>query len=467
MPKSKPVASGVSYNYASQDFIPIACHYDASTLLTKNGELSQTIQIRGTFSQTIGDDLAHLRDIIRSTIQKNVISDNFAFWIHTVRRKTNLDDSSPYPDPLSSTIHKVWRDKNYWHDKFVNTLYITIVHARSDMKISTPQAFIQSLFTSKIEKSHDEFVQGAAAKLHSVVDSILGDLGSFGATKLGLQELNGMYYSEPLSLYSRIMNLNEHQVLLPIKDLSEALSTNHYAVGNNQIEVIDGAQKKFSAIISIKEYHEMSEDALDRILRLSVEFIATEIFYFIPKKLATAELTYYDYILGISKEQNLRDCTNISTIMSIPENAPNKFCNQQISIAFIGDNIEHLTANLVNASKEFSALGIVHVQEDINLEQTFWSQLPGNFTFLRRTAPNTVDNTAAFASLHNFPTGNSTNPWGKAITLLRTKQGTPHFVNFHNESGAGNMVVFGPTQSGKTVAMNFLLSEAMKFKPSI
>lgn len=35
------------YNDASEDFIPIACHYDENTLLTKNGELIQIIQING------------------------------------------------------------------------------------------------------------------------------------------------------------------------------------------------------------------------------------------------------------------------------------------------------------------------------------------------------------------------------------------------------------------------------------
>jgi type IV secretion/conjugal transfer VirB4 family ATPase len=467
MSKSKPVKSGISYSLTSQDFIPIACHYDAATLLTKNGELIQTIQIHGTFSQTIGDNLTYLREIIRGTIQKNATSDNFAFWIHTVRRKTNLDDPSPYPDQLSSIIHRMWRDKNFWHDKFVNTLYISIVHSRLDLKISTPQAFLQSIFTAKIENQHDEFLQATATKLHAMVDSILADLNSFGAKKLQLKESDGMYYSEPLSLYSRIMNLNEHRVLLPIKDLAEALSTNRYAVGNNQIEVVDGGQKKFAAILSIKEYHEMPEEALDRLLRLSVEFITTEIFYFITKKLATTDVSYFDYILGVSKEQSIRECTDIASMMDSPETVSNKFCNQQISITLIGGSLAHLSSDLEKASKELSALGIVHVQEDINLEQTFWAQLPGNFTFLRRTSPNIVDNIAAFASLHNFPTGNSTNPWGKAITLLRTKQGTPHFINFHNESGIGHTVIFGPNQSGKTVMMNFLLSEAMKFRPTM
>lgn len=41
------------YNKASEDFVPVACHYDEYTLLTKNGELLQTIQINGIHSEKI------------------------------------------------------------------------------------------------------------------------------------------------------------------------------------------------------------------------------------------------------------------------------------------------------------------------------------------------------------------------------------------------------------------------------
>ena len=109
----------------------------------------------------------------------------------------------------------------------------------------------------------------------------------------------------------------------------------------------------------------------------------------------------------------------------------------------------------------------MHVREDINLEKTFWAQLPGNFAFLSRMSPTILDNTAALASLHNFPTGNQYNPWGRAITLLRTERGTPYFMNFHDTEGNSNTCILGVEKSGRTTLLNFLLSEADKYKPTI
>ena len=65
--------------------------------------------------------------MVRGAIKDNIEDKDFAFWIHTVRRKNNLDDMKPYKKLLPANIHDLWQRKNYWDDKF-NTLNITIIH---------------------------------------------------------------------------------------------------------------------------------------------------------------------------------------------------------------------------------------------------------------------------------------------------------------------------------------------------
>lgn len=468
MSKTKTIGVNTSaFNFASQDYIPVACHYDEFTLLTKNGELMQTLQISGEFSQNVGEGLLHLREMIRASIKQHIKSDAFAVWIHTVRRKTNLSDKAEYPNILSANIHNIWKDKNYWDDKFINTLYVTIVYNRPNLTISSVSTFINTLSSSVVGKFHDDYFAANAARLTNVVNSMLQDLKPLGVTRLGIREEDGALYSEPLFLLRRIINLKEDDVLLPIVDCARALATNHYAVGNDQIEVIDEQGKKFAGILSIKEYHEASEEALNNLLKLSVEFVATEVFYFVPKKEAIKDIAYTDYILAASRSEELRKDKGLDVIMDMDDGSGTNFCMQQISIMIIGDDVKQLDNDIAKASGELADIGIVHVKEDIKLEQTFWAQLPGNFSYLRRISPTVIDNTAALASLHNFPSGNAKSPWGASVTLLRTAAGTPHFMNFHNASGVGHTVIFGPHASGRSVVMNFLLSEALKFKPTV
>ena len=454
------------YNALSEDFVPIACHYDKNTLLTKNGELLQIFQINGINSEKISKKLSNLRVVVRSAISNNVEGDQLAFWIHTIRRKENLDDTVPYNNVFSANIHEIWKNKNYWHDKFVNCLYITVLHDAPELKLKNFNSLVNSLSASRIADFEINYFAKAVKTLSATVDKLILDLEEYGAEKLGIRIEEERCYSDLMFLYRRIMQLNEEQCVLPVTDISIALSSHQYAVGNDMIEVIGDNGKKFAALLSIKEYQEVSSDALDKFLQIPVEMVATEVFYFVDKSKVIPLFADQAYIADISGDAELKSLSGLDKILKETDDK-NYFCHQQISCMIIGDDAKELNKQVKQASDTLAKIGIVHVREDINLEKTFWAQLPGNFAFLSRMSPTILDNTAALASLHNFPTGNQYNPWGRAVTLLRTERGTPYFMNFHDTEGNSNTCIFGVEKSGRTTLLNFLLSEADKYKPTI
>lgn len=454
------------YNASSEDFIPIACHYDKNTLLTKNGELLQIFQINGINSERISKQLSNLRGVVRSAIRNNVEGDKLAFWIHTIRRKANLDDTAPYNNIFSANIHEIWKNKNYWHDKFVNCLYISVLHDAPELKLKNFNSLVNSLSASKIADFEISYFAKAVKTLGATVDKLILDLEEYGAEKLGIRIEEEHCYSDLMFLYRRIMQLNEEQCILPVTDISIALSSHQYTVGNDMIKVIGDNGKKFAALLSIKEYQEVSSDALDKFLQIPVEMVATEVFYFVDKSKVTPLFTEQAYIADISGDTELKSLSGLDKILQETDDK-NYFCHQQISCMIIGDDAKQLNKQVKQASDTLAKIGIVHVREDINLEKTFWAQLPGNFAFLSRMSPTILDNTAALASLHNFPTGNQYNPWGRAVTLLRTERGTPYFMNFHDTEGNSNTCILGVEKSGRTTLLNFLLSEADKYKPTI
>lgn len=454
------------YNASSEDFIPIACHYDKNTLLTKNGELLQIFQINGINSERISRQLSNLRGVVRSAISNNVEGDKLAFWIHTIRRKANLDDPVPYHNVFSANIHEIWKNKNYWHDKFVNCLYITVLHDAPELKLKNLNSMINSLSASKIADFEISYFAKSVKTLSATVDKLILDLEEYGAVKLGIRIEEEHCYSDLMFLYRRIMQLNEEQCVLPLTDISTALSSHQYTVGNDMIEVIGDNGKKFAALLSIKEYQEVSSDALDKFLQIPVEMVATEVFYFVDKGKVIPLFEDQSYIADISGDAELKSLSGLEKILKDTDDK-NYFCHQQISCMIIGDDAAQLNKQVKQASDTLAKIGIVHVREDINLEKTFWAQLLGNFAFLSRMSPTILDNTAALASLHNFPTGNQYNPWGRAVTLLRTERGTPYFMNFHDTEGNSNTCILGVEKSGRTTLLNFLLSEADKYKPTI
>ncbi len=450
---------------SSEGFIPVACHYDMNTLITKNGELLQTIQINGINSEKISENLYNLREVVRKSITDSVTSQKYAFWVHTIRRKADLDDGAEYHGFLAANIHDIWCRKNYWHDKFVNNLYITIVHESPQLKLYDYKTWLRSLSPGKITHFEQEYFDAALQDLTQTADKLLLGLSEYGAAKLGIRVNDGINYSDLMFLYRRIVHLNESECMVPTADISTALASHQYSVGSDRIEVIGDGHKKFAAIMSIKEYQEVSSDSLDKFLQIPVEMIATEVFYFIDKKEVAPIYEYQNYILGISKDKDLRKIKGFNQIFD-DQNTRTQFCHQQISFMVIGDDYKMLETQIAKASDTLSKIGIVHVREDINLEKTFWSQLPGNFSFLSRMKPTVLQNTAALASLHNFPTGNQYSKWGKAITLLRTERGTPYFMNFHDRSHRAFTCLIGEKKAGKTTLLNFLLAESDKYLPT-
>lgn len=454
------------YNYNAPNFVPIACHYNEHTLLTKDGKLLQIIKIHGISSEKISDKLQNLREIIRASIKNHINSYDFAFWIHIVREKQNLDDPTSYKKLLPANIHALWQRKNHWSDKFVNTLYISIVHDSAKIKIKNFSSLINSLSSKLIIEFENKYLESAFHKLENLTNNILNDLNEFDTEKLGMIFENENTFSAPLFLYNRIANINDNDCLVPIIDLSNAVGRSTYTISSDKMIVTNHEQKKkFISLLSIKEYQESPSEALDKFLQLPLELIITEIFYFVDKKEVLSALKGQDYILNITRDDDLLEYKGINKLND--NNSSFQFCNQQISIAVIEEDVDKLAASVAKASTELFKLGIIHVKEDINIEQIFWSQLPANFSFIRRMSPIPSEHIASLAALHNSPLGSQYSSWGRALTLLRTERGTPYFMNFHDKTGKGNTCIFGTEKTGKTVLLNFLISESTKYDPTI
>src|SRR5690606_21142574 len=111
-------------------------------------------------------------------------------------------------------------------------------------------------------------------------------------------------------------------------------------------------------------------------------------------------------------------------------------------------------------------MNINWLREDLNLEASFWAQLPGNHGYRARKAMLSSANFSGLSSMHNFASGQADKThWGLPITILETTSQTPYWFNFHQRD-IGHFLVTGPTGSGKTVALTCLLAQAMRVSPT-
>lgn len=447
-------------------FIPYACHYDSNTILTKNGELLQTIKIVGFTYETLGGSSLSLRETVRKAVLERIKSSKFALYFHTVRREHSLDSHPKYPVFFSQKLHEQWVKKNSWGDKYINELYLTIIHSGISLKLSSSD-LLKYFKSGKLYKEHEDYLEEAHASLESTTRNLLDELAHYGAIRLGLvshPELG--YCSELLKFFGKIIHLEEDDMPLPMADLSKYLAKYKIAFGNNSLEVKKDQGRFFGSILSIKSYHEVSAAVLDEFLQLPQEFVVTQMINFVNKKSVLPYFKYQNYILDVSGDIEFKKTLGLDLLFDDSKVSPVDYCEGQLTVMVIAESLVDLESRIKSSAKVLLEMGLPVVREDLNLEHCFWSQLPANFSYVTRKSPMSTSLVGGLSSLHNFPVGSLTSKWGEAITLLKTALGTPYFFNFHVNDN-GHTIIVGHDDSGKATLLNFLISESLKCNPNI
>jgi len=241
-------------------------------------------------------------------------------------------------------------------------------------------------------------------------------------------------------------------------------------------------------MLGIKEYPALTTPGVfNRLLAAPFPFVATQSFALLAKGTAQGLLArqYHRMTnagdLAISQAEALK-----SALDAVASNefvmGDHHFALQVMSEPYpasavsedeAAQRVGRLNDAVAQARHLLADSGMVIAREDIALEAAFWAQLPGNFAYRLRRSPITSRNFAAFAPWHNYPAGRAQgNHWGEALTLLKSSAGSPYFFSLHAsdpndpEGGSrrdtGHTFLCGPTGSGKTVLLGFLVAQLTK-----
>lgn len=446
------------------DFVPYACLFNPHTILSKNGELMQIIKITGFTYEVIQNEDADLRNVIRAAVEASIDTNEYAIWFHTLRRKKKLAPDGDYPDAFSSHVHEAWKDRNEWNRKFTNELYITIVKESQTADITSVKSFLEGLIPPRDRKIRNRYLDRVSEELDVVVNNLLAQLQNFGARRLTVVKRGERYYGEHLEFLEKLINLEERPMPIVEEDLCTYLTSGELSFAYNAMEVRTAeGHRRFGSVITIKEYKEASLYRIDEFLQIPCEFIVTQCVDFIHAQEALSEYESQRYYMSISGDRELADKAELTRILNNNHNRDVDFGEQQTSIFVIGESVKELENSVKQLREALSKDGIITVREDLKFEECYWATLPANFEFISRLNYTDTQHIAGFVNIHNYPAGNAKGcPWGPPVTLFYTAAGTPYFFNFHIGDN-GHTTVVGPYGSGKSVLINFLLSESRKY----
>ncbi len=451
----------------SSQFIPYDGHITNDVVITSDGNLLMCIKLQGYSFETADDEDVDMKKAVRNTLLKSVASQEYSMWFHTVRHRTSVSIEGEFNDTFPRFVNDEWKDKHKGDDSFVNDLYITIYQTTAGANaVQGLYKTLDKAMTSTDKEAQDQDLLKNVKKIRDLVYRLIGSLKDYKPQILGVYQTESGTFSEILEFLSLILNAGySAPMLVPATNAATKMARCRLYFGRNAMEIRGPCGKsKYGGILCFKDYPTYtSAGMLDNFLRLPFEFIMGNVYQFANRSKAVSEVSNQQRRMSSTGDKAISQMEELTLAMDMATSGQIAFGDHSIVMLVLADDLEELERNASQCYGELVNVGIVPVREQMNLQPAYWALLPGNAGYLSRKARVHTLNIAGLASLHNYPTGKKdNNHWGKALTVLDTTSGTPYYFNFHVRD-VGHSMIIGPTGAGKTVMMNFLMAQAMKY----
>ena len=413
---------------------------------------------------------------IRNSLFKNMASGNVTLYFHTIRcHKAVMQDDSDYSiDPTVKTakdfisyLDSEWKAKNSNSDSYFNELYVSILYEPD----KEGAAVIEYIFTKLRQKSNKSVWENDMREMHESMQEmttrVLNTLRDYDTTLLGVKRTKDGIFCELSEFLGTLVNCGDSSPMMVTRNtLDEYLPTGRLFFGSRSIEARGPRGRRYAGVVSIREYGPTtSAGVFDGFLQMPFEFVMTQSFSFSNRTIAINKMQLQQNRMIQAEDKAVSQIAEISQALDMAMSGDIGFGEHHISLLCIDKDLKALENTLSMAAVELSNCGMQPVREYVNMEPTYWGQLPGNISYIVRKSTINTLNLSGFASMHNYPLGKITgNHWGEYVTVLDTTSGTPFYFNFHVRD-VGHTLIIGPTGAGKTVLMNFLCAQAQKFRP--
>jgi len=447
-----------------ETFIPYVRHVDKTTIALDTRALMVMIELEGISFETadVLDLNAFHRDL--NTLYRNIADERLSLWTHLIRRRDNSYPDGIFATPFSAALNDKYRKRMVGEDLFRNDLYLTILWSPTR---DPAEKVIQLL--SRLRRTRRtglELDKEGLKQLQDKVVDVVAALKRFGPRVLSLYEHDGLVFSEPSEVLHQIVGGRREAVPLTEGRIATAIYSDRVIVGRETIEIRHEAENRYAGMLSFKEYPATTRSGmLDSVLTSPFELILSQSFSFVAKADARTIMGRKQNQMISSGDRAASQIDELDEAMDDLESNRFVLGEHHLSLSVFAPSVKELTDNLATARTSLTNGGAVVAREDLGLEAAWRAQLPGNFRYRARSGAITSRNFAALSPFHSYPMGQQDgNEWGPAVALLKTASGSPYYFNFHY-GDLGNTFVCGPSGAGKTVLLNFMLSQIEKHDP--
>jgi type IV secretion system protein VirB4 len=454
-------------------FIPFSSLVSEHDVITRGGDYFRVWRLDGVAFECADEHQIAERHEALCSLLRNLAGGQWAVWTHRIHRVVADSLQHPAEPGFARDLSQAYQARLGQHRLMSNELFITLVYRPCASRVSRA---VQST-----KKTREAITSAQAQALQTMEErsALVGRvLRGFGPELLGARQQDGRTYSEVAEFLGFLVNGCWRPVPLKAGPLYRTLPTSRLSFGGDKLEIRQGAQRRYAALVDIKEYADAVEPGiLNALLYEASEFIETQSFSILPRREAMRALELQRDQLIASDDVVASQVADMDVALN--ELGDGQFCmgEYHYSLVVLGDDVSDAgrrAAQAIGAVGESSSLQMSPV--DLVADAAWFAQMPGNWQWRPREAKLSSRAFAALASAHNFPQGKRNgNPWGEALALLRTPSGQPFYLNLHSSPAdedsedkklPGNTLIIGSTGVGKTTLEMFLLTLTRKWNPA-
>lgn len=447
--------------------------------MTEAGDYLQTFRLGGASFESADDaDLNNWHERLNVT-WRNIASPNLALWVHLVRRQESTQTPQEIGSGFASALAASYEQRLAQQILMVNDLYLSLVFRPVT---GAAPGVLARLMKSGVRSGADIVDLDALEHCEKLAQTLCAALARYEPERLGICSTARHAHSQLLEFLGLLVNGESQAVPLPRAPVRDMLATTRPLFGTEVIEYRMPAATRVGAMLGIKEYPTPTVVGMyDALLSAPFPFVLTQSFAFLTKAAGQGLLQRQSARMAnagdfaVSQAEELIDALDALTANEFVM-GDHHFTLQVLAEVTAGtardddsQRLKQLNDHIALARALLADAGMTVAREDLALEAAFWAQLPGNFSYRPRKAPITSRNFAAMASFHNFPIGRASgNHWGDALALLISSARSPYYFSLHASDPAepdggsrkdtGHTLICGPTGSGKTVFIGFMVS---------
>jgi type IV secretion system protein VirB4 len=471
-------AAALSRELIAAESIPYTVQLSDTVVRTSLLDYVQVFRLSGVGFEAADDEQLNGWHERLNILWRNIAGPQVALWTHVLRRRDTTCSPVTSGDGFAVRLHNRYRGRLARQTLMVNELFLSIVYRPA---AGLAEGVLMRLLRRVRTEASAAATWAALEACDKLAQTVRASLSRYEPQILGTYLRGDRRCSAALEFFALLLNAESCPVPLPRGSLAHALATSRVFFGNDAIEYRTPSESRAGAMLGIKEYATPTVVGLyNRLLSAPFSFVLTQSFAFLSKAAGQGLLQRQMYRMANAGDLAVSQSAALSRALDALSSNEFAMGEHHLSLQVLtepsaagpdpdGHRVKELNDAVATARGVLGDTGMVIAREDLALEAAYWAQLPGNFPMRPRKAAITTRNFASMAAFHNYPMGRSHgNHWGEAATLFMTRARSPFYFSLHasdpndpdggSRKDTGHTFICGPTGSGKTVFIGFLIA---------